>query len=77
MPEATLVAIADHGVVAGDTLSGRSATSAAVWSQLALIGIDQGEVLAELETAGVAAFERAWVELLASLADRLADNAIG
>ena len=77
MPEATLVAIADHGIVSGDKLSGMSAESAVVWSQLALIGIDQSEVLAELESAGVAAFERAWVELLASLADRLAENAIG
>ena len=64
MPEKTLDAVADHGVVTGDTLSGTGAASQAVFDELSAIGIDLGDVFAHLEDDGVDKFEKSWQELL-------------
>jgi transaldolase len=64
MPEKTLDAVADHGRVTGDTLSGTGAESQAIFDKLTAVGIDLGDVFAHLEDDGVEKFEKSWQELL-------------
>lgn len=63
MPEATLDAVADHGVTRGDTVTGTAEASAQVWRSLADLGIEEVEVCQKLETEGVAKFIEAWEQL--------------
>jgi len=67
MPEATLDAVADHGVVRGDTVTGASSAATQVWADLATLGINADEVFAELEADGVKKFIAAWEQLLTSI----------
>ncbi|MBH0774853.1 transaldolase [Nocardia bovistercoris] len=71
LPEKTLEAVADHGEVRGDTLSGTAAESQAVFDQLAAAGIDLDDVFAVLESEGVDKFEKSWEELLSATAEEL------
>ncbi|BBZ28307.1 transaldolase [Mycolicibacterium madagascariense] len=64
MPEKTLEAVADHGEVKGDTISGTAGASQMVFDQLASIGIDLTDVFLVLENEGVDKFEKSWGELL-------------
>lgn len=64
MPEKTLEAVADHGVVTGDTISGTAAASQQVFDNLTAIGIDLDDVFRHLEVDGVDKFEKSWEELL-------------
>jgi transaldolase len=64
MPEKTLDATADHGVVTGDTVSGTAAAAQSVFDQLTAVGIDLPDVFDVLETEGVEKFDAAWKELL-------------
>ncbi|MEI6252053.1 MAG: transaldolase [Mycobacteriaceae bacterium] len=64
MPEKTLDAVADHGVVTGDTLSGTGPAAAAVFDKLESVGIDLTDVFIFLEDDGVDKFEKSWQELL-------------
>lgn len=64
MPEKTLDAVADHGVVTGDTVTGRSEEAQEVFDKLAGIGIDLTDVFLVLENEGVEKFEKSWQELL-------------
>jgi transaldolase len=64
MPEKTLDAVADHGVVTGDTLSGTGPASQAVFDKLESVGIDLTDVFIFLEDDGVDKFEKSWQELL-------------
>ncbi|MGJ6124665.1 transaldolase [Mycolicibacterium sp. Y3] len=64
MPEKTLEAVADHGVVTGDTVSGTAAAAQEVFDKLSAIGIDLADVFKVLEDEGVDKFEKAWGELL-------------
>jgi transaldolase len=63
MPGVTLEAFADHGIVSGDTISGRYDEARHVLDQLAAIGIDFDDVTSQLERDGVAKFENSWTEL--------------
>lgn len=63
MPEPTLEALADHGVVRGDTVTGTAEASASVWRSLAQLGIEEVAVCQQLETEGVAKFIEAWEQL--------------
>jgi len=67
MPEATMNAVADHGVIRGDTVTGTSVAARKVWADLADLGISAEEVFTELETDGVNKFITAWEQLLASI----------
>lgn len=67
MPEATLDAVADHGEVIGDTVTGTYAEAQKVLDNLAAIGVDYDDVVEVLEKEGVDKFEAAWGELLDSL----------
>lgn len=71
MPEATLHAVDDHGVVTGDTITGTYAEARQVMEDLAALGIDFADVVQVLEDEGVDKFEVAWSELLESLHDNL------
>jgi transaldolase len=64
MPEKTMDAVADHGVITGDTVTGRGAESQETFDQLSAIGIDLPDVFKVLEDEGVDKFEKSWQELL-------------
>jgi transaldolase len=64
MPEKTLEAVADHGQITGDTISGTAAAAQAVFDELSAVGIDLDDVFNVLEVEGVEKFEKSWGELL-------------
>jgi transaldolase len=64
MPEATIDAVADHGVVTGDTVTGTASAAQEVFDKLEAIGIDLTDVFLVLENEGVEKFEASWKELL-------------
>ena len=64
MPEKTMDAVADHGVVTGNTLSGTADAAQEVFDELEAIGIDLADVFIVLEDEGVEKFEKSWHELL-------------
>jgi transaldolase len=64
MPEKTMDAVADHGVITGDTVSGTADAAQAVFDQLTAVGIDLPDVFKVLEEEGVEKFEASWHELL-------------
>ncbi|MBY0442379.1 MAG: transaldolase [Mycobacteriaceae bacterium] len=66
MPEATMNAVANHGVIAGDTITGTAAAAHEVFDKLRTVGIDLNDVFAVLEHDGVQKFEEAWAELLSA-----------
>ncbi|RVW04102.1 transaldolase [Rhodococcus xishaensis] len=72
MPEKTLEAVADHGTVAGDTVTGGAAAAQAVFDELAAVGIDIPAVFDKLESEGVKKFEVSWNELLDAITVQLA-----
>jgi transaldolase len=67
MPEPTLNAVADHGVIRGDTVRGTYAEAQRVLGDLAAVGIDFEDVVTALETDGVERFQASWIELLDSV----------
>lgn len=71
MPESTLYAVADHGKIVGDTVSGTAAASQQVFDSLAQAGIDIDDVYAVLEREGVQKFEKSWDELLRTVREQL------
>ncbi|WP_330347559.1 transaldolase [Streptomyces sp. NBC_00582] len=64
MPEATLAAVADHGAVIGDTVTGGYDRARADLAAVAALGVSYDEVVTRLEEEGVAKFEAAWEDLL-------------
>ncbi len=64
MPEKTLDAVADHGVVTGDTVSGTADAAQGVFDGLVEVGVDLDDVFTLLEEEGVDKFEKSWAELL-------------
>jgi transaldolase len=64
MPEKTLDAVADHGMISGDTVTGRASESQQIFDQLSATGIDLTDVFLALENEGVEKFEKSWQELL-------------
>jgi transaldolase len=64
MPEGTLKATADHGVITGDTVTGGYAQARADLAAVERLGISYEEVVKQLEDEGVAKFEAAWQDLL-------------
>jgi transaldolase len=67
MPEATLKATADHGVLHGDTVHGTYDASRKVFADLEKLGISYDDVVQVLEDEGVAKFEASWIELLQTI----------
>jgi transaldolase len=64
MPEKTMEAVADHGVITGDTVTGTADSAQAVFDELSAIGIDLVDLFKVLEDEGVDKFEKSWSELL-------------
>jgi transaldolase len=64
MPEKTIDAVADHGVVTGDTVTGTASAAQDVFDKLEAVGIDLTDVFLVLENEGVQKFEESWTELL-------------
>ena len=71
MPEATLDAVADHGKISGDTITGNYADAQQVLDDLQAAGIDYDEVVELLEVEGLQKFEDAWNELIESVTANL------
>ena len=64
MPEKTLDATFDHGVITGDTITGSYAAANKVMDDIAAQGISYDDVVAVLESEGVDKFIVSWNELL-------------
>jgi transaldolase len=71
MPEATLRAVADHGVVPADPVRGHYAEAHEVLGGLREIGIDYDEVVQGLEDDAVTKFDASWQQLGEQLAASL------
>jgi transaldolase len=77
MPEKTLDAFADHGIVLADTVTGSGEQAAAVIAAIEAQGISVDEVTAQLEDEGVTKFEVSWDELLTTTKTGLAGAGAG
>ena len=71
MPEKTMDAVADHGVITGDTVTGKSEEAQGVFDKLDAIGIDLPDVFRLLEDEGVDKFEKSWQELIDATQEQL------
>lgn len=71
MPEKTLDALFDHGVVTGDTITGTYDASNQVLNELEGLGISYNEVVALLEKEGLEKFVASWGDLLHHVQDAL------
>ncbi|RNL59933.1 transaldolase [Nocardioides marmoriginsengisoli] len=67
MPEKTMQAVADHGVVAGDRVRPFYDDARATLQQLAAAGIDYDDVIDVLTREGVEKFVTAWQDLLGTV----------
>jgi transaldolase len=64
MPQSTLDAVIDHGVIRGNTVTSNYADAVNVLKALSALGISLDQVTTELEIDGVKKFAQAWDELL-------------
>jgi transaldolase len=71
MPEKTIDAVADHGVITGDTVTGTAGEAQETFDKLAAVGIDLPDVFKLLEDEGVEKFEKSWQELLDATQEQL------
>ena len=72
MPEATLLAVQDHGHVTDGSISDYYGDASQVLSELADIGVDYHDVVNQLERDGVSKFVDAWTHLLDRLGESMA-----
>ena len=70
-PQATIEAVADHGVVRGDTIRGSYDEARASLDALAPLGVDYDDVVRVLEEEGIDKFATSWHELTDLVASRL------
>jgi transaldolase len=71
MPEATMRATADHGVLHGDTVHGTYEASRKVFEDLGKLGISYDDVVQVLEDEGVAKFATSWDEMIETVRNEL------
>ncbi len=71
MPESTLRAMADHGVLRGDTITGSYDEARAVIDGLESLGISYDDVVAVLEDEGVRKFSDSWNDVLKTIGEQL------
>ena len=71
MPEATLHAMAEHGVLQGDTVHGTYEASRKVFADLEKLGIGYDDVVRVLEEEGVAKFSTSWNEMIETVRNEL------
>ncbi|MEU5988951.1 transaldolase [Spirillospora sp. NPDC047418] len=77
MPEATLVAEADHGQVRGDTVRATYDDARAHMAALKDAGVDYDDVVRVLEDEGVEKFAASWQGMLDSITGELEAKAAG
>ena len=75
MPEKTLDAVADHGEITGDTVTGTAETAQITFDKLSSLGIDLPDVFKVLEDEGVEKFEKSWLELIEATQAQLDEKA--
>jgi transaldolase len=75
MPEKTIDAVADHGVIQGDTVTGTASAAQEVFDKLAAVGVDLTDVFVVLENEGVEKFVESWTELLEETQNQLSSAA--
>jgi transaldolase len=63
MPEKTIDAVADHGDIKGDAVTGTASAAQEVFDKLAAAGVDLTDVFVVLEEEGVQKFVESWSEL--------------
>lgn len=66
IPERTLEALADHGVIGGDSITGTAVGAQTALDNVSAAGVDLKDVVRVLEDNGVANFEASWRQLLGS-----------
>ena len=71
MPEKTMEAVFDHGVITGDTITGNYDDARGVLSSLETLGISYNEVVQLLEQEGVDKFIVSWNELVSTVSNAL------
>jgi transaldolase len=71
MPEKTMEAVFDHGVIKGDTITGSYAEAREVLAGIERLGISYEEVVGLLEKEGVDKFVVSWNELVATVSNAL------
>ncbi|KRE25598.1 transaldolase [Mycobacterium sp. Soil538] len=64
IPGHTLEALADHGVIGGDSVTGTASHAQAVLDAVSAVGVDLADVFSKLESDGVARFQASWRQLL-------------
>jgi transaldolase len=64
MPQSTLDALIDHGVIRGNSITGNYPEAINVFKSLSSLGIFLDEITTDLEVDGVKKFAQAWDELL-------------
>ena len=72
MPESTFEAVADHGDVRGDTVTGTQDASAVLLDRIEALGVSIDAVTEQLEDEGLRKFEASWAELLEKVQQGLA-----
>ena len=76
MPTKTMQAVADHGEIAGDQVTGNYQEAGNVLDSVERLGISYADVTAVLETEGVDKFATSWAELLTSVQTELTKAAL-
>ena len=71
MPEATLDAVADHGIIRGNAIEGTYEESRKVIDALNELGIEYDDVIEVLEVEGVQKFEDSYAQLAESVEKQL------
>jgi transaldolase len=71
MPEPTLHAVDDHGVITGDSVTGHYVDAQQVLDDLAAVGVDYDDVVQVLEDEAIEKFENSWNELIESIQGEL------
>ena len=71
MPTKTMQAVADHGEIAGDQVTGNYDDARNVLDSLERLGIPYADVVDVLEHEGVEKFEKSWADLLSDVQSEL------
>ena len=71
MPEKTMEAVFDHGVITGDTITGKYEDARSALANIEALGISYDQVVALLEQEGVDKFIVSWNELVATVSSAL------
>jgi transaldolase len=71
MPEATMEAVFDHGIISADSITAEYEKSREVLAQLEELGVSYDDVVSLLETEGVEKFVASWNDLLDTVSNAL------